>query len=63
MCVGGGGGGGGICAVALVRRADRDNLQSFMPFKFCCCSLIMQLWMGFRTTQVGKLSVVWMDYW
>ena len=27
---------GGICAVALVHRADRDNLQSFMPFKLCC---------------------------
>ena len=49
-----------ICAV---RRADRDNLQSFMPFKLCCCSLIMQLWMGFRTTQVGKLSMVCMVDW
>ena len=54
---------GEICAVELVRRADRDNLQSFMPFKLRRCSLIMQLWMGFRTTQVGKLSMVWTIHW
>ena len=52
----------GIRAVALVCRADRDNLQS-MPSELCCCSLIIQLWMGFRTTQVGKLSMVCMVHW
>ena len=33
---------------------DRDNLQSFMPFKLCCCSLIMQLWMGFAQHKLGS---------
>ena len=47
----------GICAVALVRRAHPDNLQSFVPFKLCCCSLMVQLWMGFCTTQVDGISL------
>ena len=39
------------------------QFAAFMQFKLCCCSLIMKLWMGFRTTQVRKLSMVWMVNW